>query len=221
MNFTYQKSDNPDLFGDTYQYDLDESFLVQVGHDEGETYYLVTERVGAPEDESYHVQAHGEHSDLKAAQDEVVRRAGIEYALLRSISPEGQLCDMDVAGRIWEVSIAWPKPGSNTEREQRDVFTTTETEEAARRYMDLLDGGLKGVIDSANVRIFDIASATELGDKLTDAVMDACDEIPEEDARDDDWDNMPASELRDTVMDMLETRAQTPDASDATEGPSV
>lgn len=218
MNFTFQKSENPDHFSDTYTYDLDESFQVQVSRDEGETYYLVTEQVGAPEDESYRVQAHGEHADLKAAQDEIVKRAGVEYALLRAVSPGGRLTDMDVAGRIWEVSIAWPKPGSNTEREQRELFTSTETEEAARHFIALLDGGLKGVIDSANVRIFDIASATELGDKLTDAVMDACDEIPEEDARDDDWDNTPVSELRDTVMDLLETRAE---AQDAPEGPSA
>lgn len=218
MNFTFQKSENPNIFGDTYTYDLDESFQVHVSHEERETSYLVTEQVGAPEDESYRVQAHGEHADLKAAQDEVVKRAGIEYAFLRAVSPEGQLCDMDVAGRIWEVSIAWPKSGSNTEREMRDVFTSTDTEEAARHYIALLDGGLKGVIDSANVRIFDITSATELGDKLTDAVMDVCDQIPEEDARDDDWDNTPVTELRDTVMDLLEEKAAAPDEP---EGPGA
>lgn len=218
MNFTFNKAVHPELEDDEYTYDLNDAFGVQVSHDDGQTYYIVTEHGGEAEDDTFWAKVHSEHTDLKAAQAEVVKRAGIEYALLRAISPEGQLCDMDVAGRIWEISIAWPKPGSNTEREMRDVFTSTDTEEAARHYTELLDGGLKGVIDSANVRIFDIASATELGDKLTDAVMDACDEIPEEDARDDDWDNTPVSELRDTVMDLLETRAE---AQDAPEGPSA
>ena len=218
MSFTFNKTSQPDIEDDEYVYDLNPNFTIQVSHYEGETAYVINEHGDTGEDDGFWAKDHGETKDLEAAKRRVVALAGIEYALLRPLSPEGALTTMDDNSKVWEVSIAAPRADSTTERDQSDIFTTEDTEEAVAHLLSLMDQGLVTVIDSPNLRLFDIMTPDSLGDALTDAVSDACDEIDAEDARDDDWDSTEFSELRDAVMDALDARN---DPQEKPDGPDL
>lgn len=206
MHFTFQKSDDPEVTDSEYVYDLNPNFTVQISHFQGDTFYIANEHGG--EGEAFWLRDHGEFTSAEAAMRQIVKVAGIEYALLRSIDATGALTAMNNGTVTWEVSIAAPKPGSKIERLQRDIFTTTDTEKAVRHLFDLMDQGLATVLDSPNLRLFDQKTPQNFGDSLTDAVHDACDYIPDADKREDDWDNTEFSHLRDTVMEVLDTPAQ-------------
>ncbi|MBW3243429.1 hypothetical protein KUV57_12215 [Epibacterium sp. DP7N7-1] len=131
------------------------------------------------------------------------------YALIMPVGPDGKMAAMDLHNTRWKVAVARPTQGSTTERDLSEVQDIEDAESAARAFIALMNEGLTGVLDSPNLRIFTKNPET-FGDDLTDAMHEDCDDIPEEDRRDDDWDNTEFSQLRDAVMDILEDASSTP-----------
>lgn len=131
------------------------------------------------------------------------------YAFIMPVAPDGRMAAMDLHDTSWKVAVARPTEGSQTERDLSDVQEFEDAESAARAFIALMGEGLSGVMDSPNLRLFP-KTPEAFGDDLTDAVHAACDDIPEEDQRDDDWDNTEFTALRDAVMEILEDARNTP-----------
>lgn len=118
-----------------------------------------------------------------------------QYALLMPIDPKGQMAPMDAQDTSWRLALARPATGSLTERELNDVQDFDTAAGAIGAFFTLMKSGLQGVIDSPHLRVYG-PSPEAILDDLTEAIHEACDAIPEEDQRDDDWDNCEFTELR-------------------------
>lgn len=125
------------------------------------------------------------------------------YAFLMPFGPDGEMATMDAYDTRWRVAVARPREGSTTERDLSEVQEFEDELEAARAFCNLMGQGLHGVVDSPNRRIFG-KCPDEIFEELTDAMNESCDAIPEEDRRDDDWDNTEFTPLRDAMQDVLE-----------------
>lgn len=131
------------------------------------------------------------------------------YAFLMPFGPDGEMAAMDLHDTRWKVAVARPKEGSTTERDLSEVQEFGDAGEAARAFFALMGEGLQGVVDSPNLRVY-AKSPESIFDDMTDAMHEVCDAIPEEDQRDDDWDNTEFTELRDAMQDILEAANNSP-----------
>lgn len=135
------------------------------------------------------------------------------YALLEALNAAGNAGSVENPAQ-WRVSMARPEPGSKTVRilSQRASFEPADVEKAVKTFFDMMrNESLPGVLDTAEFRGFSDTplAFTEL---LTEEISDDIPEIGEEDARDDDFDNHPLSELREAMVDVCpEYSGITPD----------
>ena len=131
------------------------------------------------------------------------------YAFLMPTGPNGEMDRMDLSTTRWTVAVARPREGSHIERELSEAQRFDDVEDALRAFIALMREDLPGVVDSPNLRVYG-QSPESIFDDLTDAMHEVCDLIPEEDQRDDDWDNTEFSNLRDTMQDILEEQTPEP-----------
>lgn len=127
------------------------------------------------------------------------------YVFLAPTDQAGDILSVETdADEAWLVSLARPKPGSLRERLHEDVERFSDPEAACQAFFSKMrDEGLPGVFDSSELRAYHDAPEGFV-DALTEALHDSMDDIPEEDARVDDMDNMPLSVIREAMVDALE-----------------